>query len=223
MQIRDKAKADWQAGMKYPEIAKKYEVPLSTVKSWAARYWKKQPDATGHKKNVRLDAKTQPVKKPGAPYGNQNAKGNKGGGPKGNTFAVKHGAYCKIFSDFITPEEQDMLEKMSFDKASLIRHELSLLTMRERWLLERIEKYKNIQSGLALYEVRKDGDETTTTAITTFDFLTKLESELTRVQRTKATYLNQLCEYIEDEPTEERVTDFIDALKKSAGIWSDDE
>lgn len=40
MEIRDKAFADYQAGMKYKEIAEKYGVSLSAVKSWATRYWK---------------------------------------------------------------------------------------------------------------------------------------------------------------------------------------
>lgn len=40
MKIRDKAFADYQAGMKYKEIAEKYGVSVSAVKSWATRYWK---------------------------------------------------------------------------------------------------------------------------------------------------------------------------------------
>ena len=31
---------DWKNGLKYQEIADKYRVSLSTVKSWAVRYWK---------------------------------------------------------------------------------------------------------------------------------------------------------------------------------------
>lgn len=33
------AEKDYREGMKYAEIAKKYEVSLSTVKSWKKRYW----------------------------------------------------------------------------------------------------------------------------------------------------------------------------------------
>lgn len=39
--IRDLAYQDYLEGMKYKDIAKKYGVSLSAVKSWAARYWKK--------------------------------------------------------------------------------------------------------------------------------------------------------------------------------------
>lgn len=38
--IRDKAYKDYCNGMKYKAIAEKYQVSLSTVKSWAARHWK---------------------------------------------------------------------------------------------------------------------------------------------------------------------------------------
>ena len=39
---RDLAYQDYLEGMKYKDIAKKYGVSLSAVKSWAARYWKKE-------------------------------------------------------------------------------------------------------------------------------------------------------------------------------------
>jgi transposase len=40
MTNQEQAKQDYLAGMKYKEIAAKYNVSLSTVKSWKARYWK---------------------------------------------------------------------------------------------------------------------------------------------------------------------------------------
>ena len=39
-EIRDKAFKDYCNGMKYKDIAEKYGVSLSAVKSWATRYWK---------------------------------------------------------------------------------------------------------------------------------------------------------------------------------------
>ena len=41
LELREQAFADYQQGMKYREIAEKYGVSLSAVKSWATRYWKK--------------------------------------------------------------------------------------------------------------------------------------------------------------------------------------
>ena len=41
---RDLAFEDFKAGMKYKDIAAKYNVSLSAVKSWASRHWNKQKD-----------------------------------------------------------------------------------------------------------------------------------------------------------------------------------
>ena len=41
MDKKQQAFEDWKKGMKYQEIADKYGISLSTVKSWAVRYWKK--------------------------------------------------------------------------------------------------------------------------------------------------------------------------------------
>lgn len=38
------AEKDYQAGMKYKDIATKYNVTLNTVKSWKTRYWKKETE-----------------------------------------------------------------------------------------------------------------------------------------------------------------------------------
>ena len=44
-EVRDKAYKDFCAGMKYKDIAEKYDINLSTIKSWASRHWKKlQPN-----------------------------------------------------------------------------------------------------------------------------------------------------------------------------------
>lgn len=44
--IKDLAFKDYCDGMKYKDIAKKYDINISTVKSWASRHWKKlQPKA----------------------------------------------------------------------------------------------------------------------------------------------------------------------------------
>lgn len=50
MSARDDAKKDWENGAKYKDIAQKYNVSVSTVKSWANRYWKSDRVATGQNK-----------------------------------------------------------------------------------------------------------------------------------------------------------------------------
>ncbi|MBA2232328.1 hypothetical protein H1D35_22705, partial [Escherichia coli K-12] len=53
--------------MKYKDIAEKYGVSLSAVKSWATRHWKK--------KGCNQKTKKVATKKKGAPVGNKNATG----------------------------------------------------------------------------------------------------------------------------------------------------
>jgi uncharacterized protein YjcR len=96
------AQKDYVKGMKYKDIAEKYQVSLNTVKSWKKRYgWKREKGAP-KEKGVH-------TKKRGAPKGNINAKGNRGGAaPKGNSNAVTHG----FFSKFLPEESIEIMNHM---------------------------------------------------------------------------------------------------------------
>ncbi|MDP4096878.1 phage terminase small subunit [Paenibacillus sp. P96] len=96
------AEQDYQAGLKYKEIAEKYEVSLNTVKSWKQRHgWNRDRGAPS--------SKGMHTKRPGAPPGNQNAKGNRGGSaPKGNSNAVTHGLFAKYLPD----ETREILQQL---------------------------------------------------------------------------------------------------------------
>lgn len=50
------AQKDYEAGMKYKDIAAKYDVKLNTVKSWKSRYWNKgaPPEKSVHKKRKKV-------------------------------------------------------------------------------------------------------------------------------------------------------------------------
>lgn len=88
---KDKARKDYESGMKYKEIAEKYNVTLNTVKSWKTRYkWSREGV---HTKDKRVHTKR------GGQPGNQNAKGNSGGAPKKNTNSVKHGLFAKYLPE----------------------------------------------------------------------------------------------------------------------------
>ena len=139
-EIRDKAYKDYQKGLKYKEIAEKYGVSLSAVKSWASRYWKKGGCNQGEKK---LQPKKKKVATRGAPKGNQNAVGNKGGAaPKKNKNAVKTGEFEALFFDTLEPEEKQLIGFMPTDKENLLIQEIQLLTVREHRMLKRIEEIK---------------------------------------------------------------------------------
>ena len=92
LELRDQAYADYRQGMKYKEIAEKYGVSLSAVKSWAARYWKTKKGC--NQSDKKLQSKKKKVATSGAPPGNKNAIGNKGGAaPIGNKNAVTTGEF----------------------------------------------------------------------------------------------------------------------------------
>ncbi len=109
--VKDLAFEDYCAGMKYKDIAEKYDINLSTIKSLASRHWKKlQPNtkkvATKEVKKLqprkpknvqtkrnnnavddfRLELKSTETKQP---------RINKGGAPEKNTNAIKHGLFSK--------------------------------------------------------------------------------------------------------------------------------
>lgn len=96
------AEKDYVKGMKYKDIAEKYGVSLNTVKSWKKRYgWNRNRGAPSEK--------SVHTKNRGAPKGNINAKGNKGGSaPRGNQNAVTHGFFAK----FLPEETREIIEGM---------------------------------------------------------------------------------------------------------------
>ena len=111
--VKDLAFEDYCTGMKYKDIAEKYDINLSTIKSWASRHWKKlQPNtkkvATKEVKksqprklknvqtkrnnaldDFRLELKSTETKQP------RQEKINLGGAPIKNANAVKHGLFSK--------------------------------------------------------------------------------------------------------------------------------
>lgn len=52
MEKYELAEIDYKKGMKYKDIADKYEVSLNTVKSWKTRYWGKKKVCTQNKKGM---------------------------------------------------------------------------------------------------------------------------------------------------------------------------
>ncbi len=107
-------------GMKYKELAEKYEVSINTIKSWRKRHgWNRKGV---HPKDEKGCTQT---KKTGAPIGNKNAVGNSGnknpkwgnknavghGPPKGNDNATTHGLFKKIIPND-DPHAMELLEEI---------------------------------------------------------------------------------------------------------------
>ncbi|MDN0189861.1 MULTISPECIES: phage terminase small subunit [unclassified Bacillus (in: firmicutes)] len=92
---------DYVKGMKYKDLAEKYGVSVNTIKSWKQRHGWQRKKCAPSKKSVH-------TKKVGAPLGNKNALGNKGGPPRGNQNAVTHG----FFSKFLPEETLSIMEEI---------------------------------------------------------------------------------------------------------------
>lgn len=184
------AYTDWQSGMKYSQIAEKYGVSESCVKSWAKRYFKPK----------QKQEKVAPVAEQRPKVATKKTKAR--GAPKGNRNALKHGLYANIYWDTLSDEERDMLAQLNFEQEeNMLKEQIALLSVRERRLMQSINKYKTLKNdGLTLDTVVKrdlkitkgitqeSEQETVITTTASIEIVLKLEAELTRVQgkKTKA-------------------------------------
>lgn len=87
--------ADYKQGLKYKEIAEKYNVTVNTVKSWKTRHWNDEKSMRTKTRKVRTQ--------------------NRGGAPKGNTNAKKHGLFERYLPDDTLDIIQDILGKSPLD------------------------------------------------------------------------------------------------------------
>lgn len=141
----------YHGGMRLVDIAKKLGVPEGTVRRWkSTQKWDgekapKKVERSGKKKaNVR--------NKRGAPKGNKNAVGNKGGPLKtGDKIAEKHGGYTAVSRDVLDEEEKEMIEDMPEDEEMLLIEEIRLFAVRERRIMKAINKYRNQEEPVSLY------------------------------------------------------------------------
>lgn len=101
MENSELARKDYEAGMKYKDIATKHNVSMNTVKSWKRRHkWKRSKK--GAPKNER-----------GAPKNNKNALGH--GAPKGSQNALKHGLFAKYLPQEVYEIAQEISDKQPID------------------------------------------------------------------------------------------------------------
>ncbi len=190
MEIKDKAFEDYKAGMKYKDIAQKYDVSINTVKSWASRFWKKDKVATKNRSKV---ATKKPI---GAPKGNKNAKGNNGGPPVGSQNALKHGGYSQIYYDTRDEDEREMIDSMNQSEEELLVEQLRLYAVRERRIMTAIKRLRDANSEQVIDKVSKTtsrmNEVITTTSCSSDSALMRLEAELTKIGRAKTKALDSL-------------------------------
>ncbi|MBG9943914.1 phage terminase small subunit [Brevibacillus formosus] len=152
---RDKAFKLWQdSGGEMPlkKIAGKLGVSDSQV-----RKWKNQDKWDENLKgNVTNEAKGNVTNRGGAPKGNKNALGNRGGygAPKGNRYAVgnnggaplrnqnaiKTGEYETIWLDTLDDEERKLFDQINLDPLAQADEQIRFFSIRERRMMLRIRK-----------------------------------------------------------------------------------
>lgn len=114
---RDKAKKIWlesNGDKQLKEIASELNVSDSQI-----RKWKSIDKLSAELKGNVTNAKGNVTNRGGAPFGNQNAVGNKGNSraspPLGNKNAIKTGEYEIIFADMLSDEEKDIYSNLNDD------------------------------------------------------------------------------------------------------------
>lgn len=84
---------DYEKGVKYKDIAEKFGVSLSTVKSWKSRHWNNMKVATNDGKVATLKPR----------------ESRNGSPPKRNRNAFKHGLFAKYLPD----ETKEIMDELS--------------------------------------------------------------------------------------------------------------
>jgi uncharacterized protein YjcR len=144
--------------MTMAEIAKKLGISDGTVRSWKNRYgW-----GDTSKKNKRNVAKkpngknaTLQKKKRGGQPGNQNSKGvSKGkGNPHPSPDNTKHGGYSAVFMDALDEVEQELVATVPEDTEDQLMEQIQLFSIRERRILQAINKYRDREGDVAVMDV----------------------------------------------------------------------
>lgn len=134
---------DYLRGLKYKEIAEKHNVSISTVKSWASRYWKK--------KGCNPKEKVATKKKKGAPIGNKNATG-----PPGNKNAEKFGFFSKhlpketldLMREISEKNQLDILwEQITIQYAAIIRAQQIMYVENKEEIIKELKKEETSEYG----------------------------------------------------------------------------
>lgn len=143
---KDMAKEDYLKGMKYKDIADKYNVSLNTIKSWVKRYgWAKEKKKKGAHKS-----------KKGAPLNNKNAAGH--GAPPKNKNAEKHGFFSKYLPDDTLELIQEinikdpldiLWENIQIQYAAIIRAQRIMYVQDKDEMIKELKKEKNFEGEMS--------------------------------------------------------------------------
>lgn len=151
---RDEAKRIWlesNGEKQLKDIASELNVSDSQI-----RKWKSIDKWSAELKGNVTNAKGNVTNQGGAPFGNQNAKGNKGNSraspPVGNKNALKTGEYETIFYETLSDEEKDIYSNLNNDPSFVLSEEIRLLKIRQFRMMKRIQQ---AEAGLNDEEIER--------------------------------------------------------------------
>lgn len=186
---RDRAMRLWLESKKkrqLKDIAKELGVSESQVRKWKCEdKWDKATLL-----NINGEMTVCVTKSKGAQIGNKNAVG--AGAPKGNKNAMITGEFESIFFDTLDEEEQYLISNVTLEKKNMLLSELQLLTVRERRMMQRINKFKKLEGQTSdittLIEYGATNNMVSTQQVKSkskLSIIQNLEEALTRIQAQK--------------------------------------
>ena len=203
MEKKQQAYEDWKRGMKYKEIAEKYGISLSTVKSWAVRYWKQNEQekvaTTTARKLQPSNEKLQPEK-------------NKGGAPKGNKNHIKHGIYEKMLFEFLSEQEQEFFLQREVDEIEECKKMIKFCDLQILKFMKKIKELEQKAGGLVVSGVSKkkktEGlqrdttntqEEITTNTVAVHELILRYNNEIEKAKKQKMKCLEVLLKFGETQ------------------------
>lgn len=149
---------------------------------------------------------------------------------KGNKNGVKTGEYETIWMDTLKEDEKELVEKVNLDPLALVEEELKLITIRERRMLQRIEKLREKDFYTASITDTSgivNGKAVDTQTILNESNLTmiqQIEESLTRVQEKKAKLIEtkMKIETAKENSGKADIEKFVEALGSAVSdAWGD--
>ncbi len=190
---------DWKKGLKYQEIADKYGISLSTVKSWAIRYWRKNDTekvATNKEKVANKNRKKLQTEK------------NKGGAPKGNKNNYRHGIYEKILFTFLSKEQQEFFLQNEIDEIEECKNMIKFCDLQIFKFMEKIKELEQKAGGLVVSGVSKKKvtvlgkkqnasgvEQVTTNTVAVHELILKYNNEIEKAKKQKMKCLEMLFKF----------------------------
>jgi uncharacterized protein YjcR len=151
---------------------------------------------------------------------------------KGNKHGLKHGLKEHILYHTLSKNERDEWERMSTDVLEQLDHDIKLITIRERRMMERIAKLE--ESAFTTVKLEDSsgrvGKNTTEQRVVVSEasliLIQQIEEALTRVQDKKAKLIETKHKYesVQSNNNELDIRKLVDAIGGSvSSVWKDEE